>query len=258
VTWQKCFSLRGPSPAAPCPFLAEVNRPGPGCHRRLGCTRAGYNKTLLMLLSWLGATSACSPECLSGVPAGDRGILPFPSRLPTVKQSLCSLLARPRAAIPMGRLELVPRRAGPPLGSHKGAASCAALEGPRAFKWVRARQWAALCGLGKRKRGGGTTQAGMIASSARGALPSQRKPGVSVDRLRGQGEFFLEEELGSFREGLAAFLGKPAFVQLCFRDLKQWWGRGWLPAAFPPRSSISGADAKQQHADVGPGPVMSG
>lgn len=126
VTWQKCFSLQGPPPVALCLFLVEVNLPGPGCHRRLGCTRALYNKKLLMLLSWLGAMLAYSPECLAEVPAGDRGILPLPLRLPTVKQSLCSLLARPRAAIPMYRLELVPRRAGPPSFLQRPSELCSA------------------------------------------------------------------------------------------------------------------------------------
>lgn len=48
-----------------------------------------------MLLSWLGAMLAYSPECLTEVAAGDRGILPSPIRLPPVKQ--------PHAAAWLGR-----------------------------------------------------------------------------------------------------------------------------------------------------------
>lgn len=126
VTWQKCLSRQSPPPAALCFFLAEVIRLGPGCHQRLGRTRAPYNTKLLMLRSWLGAMLAYSPECLAEVPAGHRGILPFPLYLPTVPQSLCSLLARPRAAIPMYRLELVPRRAGPPSLLQRPSELCSA------------------------------------------------------------------------------------------------------------------------------------
>lgn len=93
------FCLRGPSLAALCLFQAEVNCLGPGSHWWLGRSRALCNKKLLMPLSWPGATLAYSPECLAEAPAGDRGILPFPLRLPTAKQSLCSLLAGLRAAV---------------------------------------------------------------------------------------------------------------------------------------------------------------
>lgn len=61
-----------------------------------------------MLLSWLGATLAYSPECLTEVAAGDRGILPSPIRLPPVKQPLGWAVA----AAPMYRLELALQRAG--------------------------------------------------------------------------------------------------------------------------------------------------
>lgn len=60
-----------------------------------------------MLLSWLGATLAYSPECLTEVPAGDCGILPSPIRLPSVKQALLGW-----AVAPMYGLELALLRAG--------------------------------------------------------------------------------------------------------------------------------------------------
>lgn len=148
VTWQKFFSLQGPPLAVLWLFLAEVNRPGPGCQQWLGCTRALYNKKLLMLLSWLVATLAYSPECLLKYQLGIVAF--FPSHYAYL------LLNSPCAASEPGTELRFPcigwswsHEGQGPLCSYKGPASCAVLEGPCAFKWVRAHQWAALHGLGK-------------------------------------------------------------------------------------------------------------
>lgn len=146
MTWQKCFSLHVHPPAVLSLFLAEVTRPGPGCHWWPGCTRT-LHKQLLMLLFWLGATLAYSPKCLSEVPAGDHGILPF----------AYLLLSRPRAAAWLGRLRFsctgwsCPAEGRP--CSHKGTASCV-LEGPCAFEWLQHTR-AVLHGLvrGAKRRG---------------------------------------------------------------------------------------------------------
>lgn len=119
-----------------------------------------------MLLSWLVATLAYSPECLL---KDQLGIVAFfPSHYAYL------LLNSPCAASQPGTELWFPcigwswsHEGQGPLCSYKSPASCAVLEGPCAFKWVCAHQWAALHGLGKWNWDEGLAQAEMISPTHR-------------------------------------------------------------------------------------------
>lgn len=145
-----------------------------------------------MLLSWLGAILAYSPECLSEVPAGDRGILPSPIRLPPVKQALRSRLAGLWLRFPC--IGWSWPHGGQGLRSRERPAS-RALEGPCAFKWLQHTR-AALRGLARGIQEEGMAQPGMHAQ----VLCHRNTNLVSqYIRLQRQEGFFLEKELELLR-----------------------------------------------------------
>lgn len=178
-----------PPPAVLCLFLAKVTHPGPGYHWCWGCTRALHNKKLLMLLSWLGATLAYSPECLAEVPAGDRGILPSPRRFPPVQQALHS---PGWAVVPVQRLQLALGRAEP----------CA--RGPSCLEWLQHTR-AALHSSGRGAKGRGWHRQGCTHR----CFVTQHKPGVSADNTAKARRIFLGKRAGGFEMTLPCFSVKP-------------------------------------------------